>query len=558
MHSILNILHQHPEIVVFLAIAIGYAMGKIKFKGFSLGSTASVLITALVLGQIGVQIPALLETIAFALFIFTIGYKVGPQLFQALKKEGLHFLILSVFFCIISLLTVIFLGKLFAFDAGTTAGILGGSLTQSTIIGTAQDAISNLNLSQSQIKLQQDNVAIAYAITYIFGIIGLIILYRLVPLILKINLKKQAQEIQEEMGSFDNEETDENSFFSNQKLDFRTYRIENSKLDNKTVSDLKKMFPHRVVVEKIKHDNKIVDAQPETIIYKQDVISLIAKPKVFAYAEKIIGPEVFDKNATNIQSEIVNVCVLNKQLVGRALGKIDKSLYQGCFLLKITRQGKEIPITRKTIIHKCDIFQIAGAKVDVEAIVEYIGFPERPTEVTDLITVSLGIVFGTLIGLLAINIYSIPISLGIGGGVLLSGLAFGWLRNLHPTFGQIPQGAQWIFTDLGLNLFIACVGITAGPQALHALQTNGGPILLAGIIVTLVPHITGIIFGLLILKLNPVLLFGGLAGAGTSTPGLDTIQEESDSSIPALGYTIPYAIGNILLTIWGSLIIYLM
>ena len=199
MSSILNVLRQHPEIVVFLAIAIGYAIGKIKFKGFSLGSTASVLITALVLGQIGIEIPALLETIAFALFIFTIGYKVGPQLFQALKKEGLHFLILAVFFCVVSLLTVIFLGKLFAFDAGTTAGILGGALTQSTVIGTAQEAIGHLNLSQSQIKLQQDNVAISYAITYIFGIIGLIILYRLAPLILKIDLKKQAQEKMEKI-----------------------------------------------------------------------------------------------------------------------------------------------------------------------------------------------------------------------------------------------------------------------------------------------------------------------------------------------------------------------
>ena len=152
----------------------------------------------------------------------------------------------------------------------------------------------------------------------------------------------------------------------------------------------------------------------------------------------------------------------------------------------------------------------------------------------------------------------IPLTLGVGGGVLLSGLVFGWLRSVHPTFGQIPSGAQWVFTDLGLNLFIACVGLTAGPRAIHALQTTGASLFLAGVILTLTPHIIGLIFGRLVLKMNLVLLFGALTGAGTNTATLNALKEEADSPAPVLGYTVPFAFGNVLLTIWGTVLVNVM
>jgi putative transport protein len=209
------------------------------------------------------------------------------------------------------------------------------------------------------------------------------------------------------------------------------------------------------------------------------------------------------------------------------------------------------------MVHKCDVLLVTGAQQDVEKLVTYLGYPERPTTATDLIFVGLGCVFGTLLGLLAVPVAGIPLTLGIGGGVLVGGLIFGWLRAVHPTFGQIPGPAQWIFTDLGLNLFIACVGLMAGPKALHAIISTGPSIFLAGIILSLVPHILGIAFGKLVLNMNPVLLFGALTGAGTVTPAMNALKEEADSSVPALGYTIPYAIGNVLLTVWGSVIVHL-
>lgn len=392
--DVVSLCREHPELLIFFSLAIGYAVGKIKVFGFSLGSTASVLLTALVVGQLDVEITPLIKSISFTLFIFTIGYKVGPQFFGGLKKEGLKYLILSVVFAVIGLLTAIVLGKLFRFSGATTAGLLAGALTQSSVIGTAEGAVRMLHLDAAHQKLLDSEIAVAYAITYIFGVAGLILFYKIVPRLLRIDLKAQAKKVEAE-------------------------------LSDKSES----------------------------------------------------------KNATST---------------------------------------------------------------------------ERDTNETDIIMVSFGCFLGTLLGLALVHIGPVALTLGVGGGVLLFGLILGWLQANYPVFGGIPAAAQWLLSDLGLNLFIACVGLTAGPRAIHAFQEQGVTLLLAGIILTLTPHILSMIFGFLVLRLNPALLFGALTGAGTATPSLNVLKEESDSSVPVLGYTVPYAIGNFILTIWGTVIMNLM
>ena len=233
-------------------------------------------------------------------------------------------------------------------------------------------------------------------------------------------------------------------------------------------------------------------------------------------------------------------------------------LAHGVFLRRITRQGHEIPITRDTVVHKCDILQVIGAREDIERAVKAAGYAERPTAVTDLVMIGLGIVLGTLLGLLDIHILKLPITLGVAGGVLVSGLVFGWLRSVHPTFGQVPSGAQWLITDLGLNFFIACVGLTAAVQAVQAFQTTGLSVFLAGIVLSLLPIVFGLLFGRHILKMNPVLLLGAMTGARAITAALNSIVEEAESSTPTLGYIVPYAFSNVLLTIWGTMIINIM
>jgi len=556
--DIVEIVRTYPQIIIFLAIAIGYYIGKIKIFGFNLGSTAGVLIAALVLGQINVSIPPLLKSVAFALFIFTIGYKVGPQFFSGMKKDGIKYLWISLFVGIIGLLLAIALAKFFGFGKGLTAGLLGGALTQSAVIGTAEGAIKHLSVSAASKTTMESNVAIAYAITYIFGTAGLVVFYKLVPKLMKIDLKAEARKLEEELsGSTDIDQSPE--FFSwDKQLNLRVFRVTNKNVVGKTIRELEAFFPKKAAVDKLKRGNEIINSDDNTIIQLGDIVTIVGKRAELIEADKIIGREIDDKDAEHVIGEIIDICVLKKDAVGKTLGEISKDYGHGCFLRRIMRQGHELPLAKNIVIHKCDVLRVAGAKKDVEKLIHYIGYPERPIITTDLIMVGAGCVLGTLIGLIAVKIAGIPLTLGVGGGVLVSGLIFGWLRAVHPTFGQIPNGAQWIFTDLGLNLFIACVGLIAGPKALNALHTTGGSLFFAGVILTLMTHITGIIFGRVVLKLNPVLLFGALTGAGTVTAALNVLKEESNSTAPAIGYTVCYAFGNVILTLWGAVIVSVM
>ncbi|MBN2057764.1 MAG: aspartate-alanine antiporter [Candidatus Saganbacteria bacterium] len=549
-----GVCRQHPQVAIFLALAVGYFVGKIKVFKFSLGSTAGVLLTALVLGQMRIDVPDLLQTIGFALFIFTIGYKVGPQFFGALKKEGIHYIYLSLVVAVTALLTAVGLSRFFGFDPGTAAGLMAGALTESTIVGTADGAINNLALSAAQKQLWLGNVAIAYAITYIFGTAGRIVFFKLAPRLMGLSLKAESKKLEAEMSGGADSSSDPSLFSWYKQVGLRAFRLEQG---GSTVAQIERSFPGQAVVENIDRQGQLLDSKPDLRLESGDILAIAAIASVLSQGAKLVGPEVDDKAACDLLGEILNVCVLKPDVVGQTLGQLGRRFGGGIYLRKMTRQGHELPLTRDTVVHKCDVLTIAGSQKVIDSAVKQVGYAERPTSASDLIMIGLGCVFGTLIGLVSIPVLGVPVTLGVGGGVLVAGLVCGWLRSVHPTFGQIPGGAQWILTDLGLNLFIACLGLSAGPKALHALQTTGGSVFLAGVVLSLVPMIAGLLYGRWVLKLNPVLLLGALTGAGVITAALNTLKEDADSPAPALGYAVPYAFNNVILTVWGSLIVHI-
>ncbi len=560
LHSIVEICREYPQIILFLSIAVGYTIGKFKIFGFTLGSTAGCLLAALVFGQMNVEVPPLVKTIAFAFFIFAIGYKVGPQFFGAIKKDGLNYIWISLVVALVGLASAIIFGKIFGLGRGLTAGLLSGAMTQSSVIGTAEGAISHLAVSSAAKTTMTSNVAIAYAITYIFGTAGLVLFMKIVPKMMKIDLKSEARKLEAELsgGSADPTEDNPDLFNWHKRLGLRAYTVENAAVADKSVKNLKSLFSVNVAVDRIKRGTELIEPQLDTILKSGDIVGIVGQRSELIGGDKIIGPEISDKDVEALVGEILRIVVLKKEAVGKTLGEVSDNLAYGCFLRKFTRQGHELPISKNIHLSKCDVLEVAGSTTDVENFAKVIGYPERTTITTDLAMVGLGCMLGTLLGLVAVPVFGIPITLGVGGGVLVSGLVFGWLRAVHPTFGQIPTSTQWVFTDLGLNLFIACVGLVAGPKALHALQTTGGTLFFLGVAVTLIPAFAGLLFGKYILRLNPVLLFGAITGAETCTAALNALKEECDSAAPALGYTVCYAFGNVILTIWGTVIVYAM
>jgi putative transport protein len=512
----------------------------------------------MVLGQFTIDVPPILKSLAFALFAFCIGYQVGPQFFGALRKEGLNYLMISLVVVFAGLATAILLGKALHFDKGTTAGLFAGSMTQSAVIGTADGAVDQLAISAAEKKVLYNNIAVAYAITYLFGVVGVILFFKLLPGLMRINLKEEARKLELAMGGGSELKSPELFSWSRQ-VELRAYEATNGQIAGKTVREIEKCFPARVAVYHIKREERLLECAQDTIIECNDVVVLGGKHVGLMCATDIIGHEIDVTTVINMIGESLDVCVLNPAVVDRTLGEMGRTPgAHGIFLTRMTRQGHEIPLLEDTVINKRDILHLVGSKADVERAAQMLGYAERPTAVTDLVMVGIGCVLGTLAGMIVIPIAGIPLTLGTGGGVLVAGLIFGWLRSMHPTFGQIPDGGQWLLNDLGLSLFVACVGLASGKAAIEALETTGMAIFIAGIVLALVPIIAGVLFGRYILKMNPVLLLGALTGARVIPQAMTALEEDAESTTPALAFAAPFAFANVFLTIMGSVIINIM
>lgn len=560
IHDIIQLCRQNPSLLLFGALAGGYTLAKAKFGTFSLGSTTSVLIVAIALGAIILGRTNLdlgvIKTVSFGLFIFAIGYKVGPDFIGGLKRGGTKYIAVGLFFGIAALVFAVLLAKIFGLNQGYSAGMIGGALTQSSVIGTADDALQHLNIGKATADMDlKSDIAVAYAVTYVFGTAGLIVLLKILTGIWRIDLPAAAKKAEAELGYAAEQESLE-AFHWSKLVIPRAYRVENEQVIGKNVREVESLFPRKIAVDRLKKQARIIDdVTKDLVIEKGDIVVLTGYQSRLFKAWEIIGPEVDDDAVREIIGEILGICLTHKDLDGQTLHEVFTVYGHGCFIRRVTRQGHELPIVPKLKVHRGDIITVIGARKDVERLARNIGYPERQVQFTDLVAVSAGIILGTLIGLAAIHIGGIPITLGVGGGVLVSGIFFGWLRSVHPTWGQMPTSAQWIFTDLGLNLFIACVGLTAGPQAIASLKQAGVTIFIAGACLTTLPHLLTWLFGLYMLKINPALLLGAMTGAGTLTAALNTVKDDAKSAVPVIGYTVPYAIGNVLLTVWGALIV---
>ena len=563
MDYFIKALQQNPELAIFLALAVGFAIGRVKIGGFSLGTVVGTLFAGVIIGQLDIKVPALVKTVFFDLFLFTTGYKVGPQFFRGLKRDALSQMALTLVLCTTCLVTAFIAAKLLGYDIGTAAGLLAGAFTESTVIGTAGDAINRLAISAEEKARLLNNIPVAYAVTYLVGTTAVVwFLPAIGPKLMGVNLKDEAKKMQSQMSG--GVEAQPGIISPSRAFDVRAYRVTNEKLVNKTIAEIETMPTDvRVFVQRIRRSGVIIEPEPNTFIHHGDVIAVMARAEVLVERSSIVGPEINDKELLDFPVEVLDVVMTNKALVGKTLTEISKSepwrtQFRGVFLRKLTRAGQEMPVSPTTQVERGDLLSLLGAKGDVDRAVGVLGYADWPTTATDMIFVGLGIFFGGLVGLLTVTVAGLPITLTASGGALIMGLVFGWLRSVFPAFGRIPEAAMWVFDMVGLSVFIAVVGLSAGPSFISGLQKSGISLVFVGFVAALLPHAVAILFGRYVLKMNPLILLGACSGAGTMTAALRAIQDEAQSKLPALGYTVPYAVGNIVLTAWGPVIVALM
>jgi putative transport protein len=561
MEWLASTLRQYPELAVFLALGLGYFIGKQKFKGFSLGAVTGTLLAGVLIGQLNITVSPNVKAVFFLMFIFAVGYGVGPQFFRGLKSDGLSQVLFALVVSFTCLACAYLAALILHFPAGSASGLLSGACTISAVIGVASETINQLAIPARQKAAYLNQIPVAYAVTYIFGTAGAVwFLSSVGPKLLGVDLPAACKELEAKMGAGQPEPGVVSAYT---RLVVRAYQLTNPGLAGQTVAQIEARFAaQRVYVDRLRLGGKVVDTKPDLVVQKGDVVALASYREALLEIEKDIGPELDDREVLDFPAEHLDVVITNKAIAGKTLKEIAASDIgrqgRGVFIRKLVRAGVEMPVTLGTEIDRGDVLTLAGARVDVDRVAKLAGYAERPTDATDMVFVGCGILLGGLIGALSFKIGAIPLSLSTSGGALMGGLVFGWLRSVHPTFGRIPAPALWIMNSVGLTTFIAVVGIDAGPQFVMGLKQAGIGLFFAGVFVTIMPLVVGIYAGKYLFKMHPAITLGACSGSRAVTAALGAIQEAAQSKVPALGYTVTYAVGNTLLIIWGVVIVLLL
>jgi putative transport protein len=545
-----------PEIFIFLAVALGTLLGRVRIRGFALGVPACVLVVAVVLGQFGtIIIPPVLKAILFGLFVFTIGYRSGPEFFASLSLQTLSQVVLALLMGTCGLIIILIFAYTLNLGPGTAAGVGAGSLTQTAMMGTASSALEQLGLSADVLKQQQANIAAGYAVTYILGYILVLLFVPFVaPLLMGVNLKQEAAKLEAAMLGG---EPSKPGNLLYRKFQVRAYQV--SSAAGRTVKDIEFQIGRRAVVERILRQGEDMELRPDTKLQAGDEILLAGPSAVIVAAASLIGPEIEGEHVMrSVPGEVVDVYVTTRDLHGRTLSEIASRVgdtARGVFLRALTRRGQDVPVTPGTRIYVGDVMTLVALNEALKRVVPRVGQPLRSSDRTDIAFLGAGLATGLLIGLLGITIGSVPLTLGGGGGALVAGLICGWLRTRRPTMGAFPPQAQQTLSDFGLGGFIASIGLASGPAALAAVLAHGPLLLSVGVIVTLTPMIVGTLFAHRVLRMNPVIICGALAGAMTVDAAVAATCDVAESQTPVLGVAVPYAVANVILTVLGPIIV---
>ena len=554
-------LRQYPEIAIFLTLALGYYFGKFTFKGIGLGSVTATLLAGVAIGQIGITINQPLKATVFLMFLFAVGYAVGPQFVRGVAKDGLPQALFSAVQCVLCLAIPVAIVKFAGYDLGYAAGLYSGSQTISAAMGLSTDAINRLGLAADEAKSLLDSMPIAYAVTYMFGTMGSAIVIAIFgPKLLNINLEKACKEYEQTQGGVKELGGPGTAW---RRWEVRAYRVaEGGKAVGLRVSEAEALLPDaRLFVLRVRHNGTIEDAGADTVIQAGDTVAVAGSRDVLV---KMLGPtaaEVEDKELLAMPVEGVDVLVSNRAVDGKTLVDLAQMPEtRGVFLRKIVRGATAtvIPILPNTTIQRGDVFTIAGRTQDTNKAVKLLGVADRPTDAADMAFVGLFIVIGALIGSLVFKVAGVPLTLSTAGGALIAGIVGGWLRSVHPSFGRVPTPTLWFMNSVGLNIFIAIVGISAGPGFVDGLKTQGAGLFLWGAVATTVPLVIGMFIAKYLFKFHDALTLGIVSGARTTTASLGLVCDQARSQVPALGYTVTYAVGNTLLTIWGMVMVMLL
>lgn len=562
MDWLAQIFRSHPVIPVFLTIGLGFWLGRLKYRSFSLGPVAATLLIGVLIGQLDIKIPDAVKSIFFMLFLFSIAYSVGPQFFRSFRGQGLKQVAFAVVEALVCAGTVIGAAYLMGYDSGIALGMFAGSQTSSASLGVSSETIRNMALAASQKEYLLAMIPASYAVTYVFGTAGSAwFLSSIGPMLLgglkKVKAETAAIEAEMDSGEF---RVQAGYIVAERPVSFRAYQAESAFFDKpRTVAEIEAMFAsagERIFVERLRIKGEIREPAPGLKVYRGDTVVLSGRREQMVDQEHPLGPEIADHELLSFGAERLPVTIAKNAVCGITIADLRaRDFMQGVIISSLTRNNIALPLRSRTRIERGDVITLVGLSRDVNTAVENIGYSDRQTDQTDMVFLGLGLACGCFAGALSFRLNGIPLTLSVTGGALLSGLVLGWLRNRRPTFGRIPAPVIWLFDNLGLNVFIAVVGISSGATFIAGIREAGIGLLGVGIGCTLFALSLNILIARKIFRFSSPETLGCVAGARCGVASIGAIQDALESTVPAIGYTVTYAVANLILP-FASLLVF--
>ncbi|MDK9781609.1 transporter [Vibrio sp. B172a] len=568
MSFLFSYLSENPFVFLFLSLAIGYPLGRLTFKGVSLGTTAGTLVVGVALALtsfsvygLKIEEPGLVSDIFLMMFMYAIGMKVGPQFFSGLARGGIDFVVIGLIVVFSNFAIVVIGAKLMGLEPGYAAGIISGSYTVTAVMGVAQSAISSGAFTPPEgmsIDHVSANIAAGYAISYVLSTVLIILFIKYLPSLFGIDPVKAGKDAEAEYSTGDDNEKLPSTFgFSDVgvlPIDVRAYKVSHQELVGRSVQELYQKFPDAAVLKVVRGD-QVIDASDNPTLELNDVIGIRGEYHVLiAEGEADIGNEVDEPRARNVDIEVADIHVGKSEHAGKTVAQLHAEVGFGVYFKAIFRQGHQQPLLPQTKVEVGDVVRIAGSQWCVEQTASKLNsVPIVESTVTETFYLALSLLIGYVFGHLSVTVAGIPFALGTSAGCMLTGIVFSFLRTRNPSFGgPMSEGARSFLQDIGLNLFVAVLAATVGPKILASFQgIIVIKIALLGVTAALVPPLLAWLYGLYFRKMNPAILAGACAGGRNSTPAMKGAQDSSHSDMPAIGYPVPYALTSVLVLILG-------
>ncbi|RKQ28443.1 aspartate:alanine exchanger family transporter [Oceanobacillus halophilus] len=530
MEVLAELLHE-PLLLLFGILFLGSWLGQIKVKGISLG-TAGVLLVAMVFGHFNYQVSPIVQNFGLALFIVAVGLQAGPRFFRMMRTSGLVFGIISIVIVFVSVLTTMVVSKVFHLSDALSVGLMTGALTSTPGLAAALQATDNPLAS------------VGYGIAYPFGVLAVVLFVQVLPRVTKSDLL-------DDLNQANNPVKNENS------PEVITIEVTNADLNKRTLRELRFPKTNSVVISRVIRNDRNIIALGDTVILKGDKLVTVGTRSDIEKFCSYVGREVETDLENTDHIKLRKVVVDSDNVIGKNLKELRLRRNYGVTVTRIERSGIELNQNPRMRFLRGDVLTIVSSEHRLDQVEKI--FTRKKLEITNIHIFSLSIILliGILVGMIPFYLPGLgTIKLGVAGGPLFVALIIGHFGKVGPIHARYYGPSNQVISDIGLVLFLAGAGTTAGQGLVDVVQAEGIRLVIGGTFITIVPIVVGYFFARYIFKLSIIHSLGALCGGMTSTPGLGAVNQLIDSEDPAVAYAAAYPFALILVAISSQLIVF--